>query len=93
MQIDDEYRVNCEQMVYKHAEMTVKNMCKSTSAVLSSYCREFECYCLQGTALRYSPHYVKYYLIYFNFLIHGLIPFIFLLVINTIICRRVSSLC
>ena len=45
---------------------------------------------IEATFLRLNPFYVKYYLIYLNFIIHGLIPLIVLLILNTLIYRQAS---
>ena len=37
---------------------------------------------VKANPLRLEPLYVKYYLIYLNFIIHGLIPFIMLIILN-----------
>ena len=46
---------------------------------------------IEATALRLDPFYVKYYLIYLNFLIHAVIPLIHLVILNTLIYRQVWS--
>ena len=46
---------------------------------------------IESTALRLNPFYVKYYLIYLNFLIHAVIPLIHLVILNTLIYRQVCS--
>ena len=45
---------------------------------------------IQPTSLRLSPFYVKYYLIYLNFLINAIIPLISLLILNSLISRKVN---
>ena len=44
---------------------------------------------IEATSLRLNPFYVKYYLIYFNFIIHGIIPLVSLVILNTLIYRQV----
>ena len=44
---------------------------------------------IKANPLRLEPHYVKYYLIYLNFVVHGLIPFIVLIILNIQIYRKV----
>ena len=43
------------------------------------------------TDLRLDPSYVKYYLIYSNFIINSLLPFAILIILNYFICKRVSQ--
>ena len=43
------------------------------------------------TDLRLDPDYVKYYLIYSNFIINSLLPFAILIILNYFICKRVSQ--
>ena len=45
---------------------------------------------ISATSLRLNPSYVKYYLIYLNFLIHAIIPLIILVVLNSLIFRQVG---
>ena len=45
---------------------------------------------IEPTHLRLDSSYVKYYLIYCNFLVHGLIPFLTLITLNCLIYRQVS---
>ena len=47
---------------------------------------------LDATPLRLNPSYVKYYLIYLNFLIHALLPLLSLLILNTLIYKKVLFL-
>ena len=42
------------------------------------------------TELRLDPLYIKVYLIYMNFIVHGIIPFITLILMNINIYRKVS---
>ena len=44
---------------------------------------------IEPTALRLNPVYIKIYLIYMNFIIHGIIPFITLILMNINIYRKV----
>lgn len=46
---------------------------------------------VQPTDLRLNPNYVKYYLIYSNFIINSLLPFAILIILNFFICKRVSE--
>ena len=46
---------------------------------------------VKANPIRLEPSYVKYYLIYLNFIIHGLIPFIMLIILNIQIYRKVFS--
>ena len=45
---------------------------------------------IEATEMRLNPDYVKFYLIYTNFLILSLIPFILLIIMNIFIYRTVS---
>ena len=45
---------------------------------------------IEATELRLNPDYVKFYLIYFNFFISSLIPFILLIIMNFFIYRTVG---
>ena len=47
---------------------------------------------IKANPLRLEPHYVKYYLIYLNFVVHGLIPFIVLITLTIQIYRKVFML-
>lgn len=47
---------------------------------------------IEPTALRLNPVYIKIYLIYMNFIIHGIIPFITLILMNINIYRKVRQL-
>ena len=44
---------------------------------------------IEATSPRLYPFYVKYYLIYLNFIIHGIIPLVSLVILNTLIYRQV----
>ena len=45
---------------------------------------------IEATDLRVNPNYVKYYLIYLNFVVNSLIPFVLLIILNGFIYRTVS---
>ena len=45
---------------------------------------------IEATEMRLNPDYVKFYLIYTNFIILSLIPFILLIIMNILIYRTVS---
>ena len=45
---------------------------------------------IEATDMRLNPDYVKFYLIYTNFFILSLIPFILLIIMNICIYRTVS---
>jgi len=45
-----------------------------------------------ATSLRVNPLYIKLYLIYLNLLIHGLIPFILLIILNIAIYKEIKVL-
>ena len=45
---------------------------------------------IEATEMRLNPDYVKFYLIYTNFLILSLIPFVLLIIMNIFIYRTVS---
>ena len=46
---------------------------------------------IEATDLRVNPNYVKYYLIYLNFVVNSLIPFVLLIILNGFIYRTVSK--
>ena len=62
----------------------------------SGHCNNFPpvslVFALSGweTYLRVNPLYIKLYIIYLNFLIHGLIPFILLIILNIAIYKEVT---
>ena len=47
---------------------------------------------IAATSLRMNPIYIKLYLIYLNFFIHGVIPFTLLITLNIAIYRQVSTM-
>ena len=44
------------------------------------------------TSLRLDPLYIKVYLIYLNLFIHGIIPFILLVIVNISIYRQIVAI-
>ena len=46
---------------------------------------------LEATDLRVNPNYIKYYLIYCNFLINSLVPFVLLIILNFFIYKTVKT--
>ena len=46
---------------------------------------------IDATELRLNPNYIKFYLIYFNFFVNSLIPFVLLIILNCFMYRTVSQ--
>ena len=81
----------------KFLELSVvksNSMCPDNEAwnVTNQYCHEESQtnFTIKATSLRLNPLYVKYYLIYVNFILHAIIPLVALTILNTLIYRRVN---
>ena len=68
------------------------NMVKIT-VIFHSLCHGiFQVEKIAATSLRMNPIYIKLYLIYLNFFIHGVIPFTLLIILNIAIYRQVPTM-
>ena len=68
------------------------NMVKIT-VIFHSLCHGiFQVEKIAATSLRMNPIYIKLYLIYLNFFIHGVIPFSLLIILNIAIYRQVPTM-
>ena len=68
------------------------NMVKIT-VIFQSLCHcIFQVEKIAATSLRMNPIYIKLYLIYLNFFIHGVIPFTLLITLNIAIYRQVPTM-
>ena len=56
------------------------------------YAITFQYLIVVGTSLRQNGYYYKIYVIYMNLIIHGLIPLLFLIVLNTSVYLRLRKM-